>query len=325
MTSLSSRPRRFAAGCIAIFGVLPWSLVAGGCGKAAPTDSSSDSPAAAASGSGSADANAAATYREVYATLGKQLHDAIANGQDAAPMLAQRSSDLDRLVVATRSPRCDFEVDFSAGVATQLPHIAEARSLARALHADAKRLANSGDLDGAAKRVAAIFRMAAHIGKQANSVVELLTAIAMAQLGTAFVDETPALSKAAWKTDIQAAIPMVVADVVDRAPIALQREAAMVAAWLRSGIKVDVDPAIAGVRPRMSAAEREAAAAKLEALSADAAKAWTQPQAATKLAALSERAKREGIDDIAISFERIRKTADAFRASLAATDAALRK
>ncbi|MFO0873016.1 MAG: hypothetical protein U0575_03475 [Phycisphaerales bacterium] len=300
-----------------------WTAVCGllvgtaGCGK---------SPGAppAAPGAAAGTQGAAAIYASVHATLGKPLLDAVGEGTQSDPMLVQHAASIDELVEASRQATCDFGVDFSAGPATLLPHLADQRQLARVLKADAARLLAAGDRDGAAKRTAAIFRMASQIGGSAQTGIELLVAMAIAELGSRFVQDNPGLAQAAWKTDIQQAMVDVQHNVLDRGSDVVKREGEMDAAWLRSASDANIAAAKELVRPR-NRAEREAAATKLAAFTTDAARLWNEPQAKSKLAALEARADAEGIADLCAKLDTLREAADRSQASIEKARIALAK
>lgn len=66
------------------------------------------------------------------------------------------------LVNAASYSNCDWEIEYEDGIGALLPHLGAMRNCARLLNADAYRLANLEEAAGAAERVAALYRMAAH-------------------------------------------------------------------------------------------------------------------------------------------------------------------
>ncbi len=164
-------------------------------------------------------ANAASTYQSVYEALSPALLAAVGEvevasrraggssppGRPIADLLEEQAAEIERLVLATGVAASDFGTDYTRGADTLLPHLVMARGLARVLVADAERLLERGDRDGAARRVAAIGRMAVHVARPARWSIEWKVACALAALAANFVDDNPSLASAAWKTDAQQA------------------------------------------------------------------------------------------------------------------------
>lgn len=267
--------------------------------------------------------DAAAIYRAMPATLGEPLLKATDLGENADAMLLRHAAHIDRLVAATKAPTCDFGVDYSGGPTTMLPYLEVQRRLARVLKADAARLLAAGDSDGAARRVAALLRMASQIGESARTTIEVLVAIAIAELGAGVVQDNPAIAGAAWKTDIQHAAADYQRNVLDRGGEVVRREGEIFAAWLRSASDAQFAALGPAVRARTHD-ERVAAATKIDALAAEAATIWRQPQANAKLAALDARAQAEGADMFP-SVTTVRKATDRSQASIDKLKAALAK
>lgn len=261
----------------------------------------------------------------VREALGPTLLSAVNNSQPADAELARHAADIDRLIEATRSAPADFGVDYTAGLATMIPHLGMTRELTRVLRADAARLLAAGDADGAAKRIAAILRLAAQLAKPAHTVIEVLVACALAQTAADFIAENPALAGAAWKTDIQNAIvPLNVADPFNSSAV-VARDGEMVVRALREGKTVDMSSMGGRNWTTVSQADRDAAAAKLQALNAEAVTAWTAPDAVTRLAALADRAQAQGVGDVFSRLDKARAAVDKTRDSLRRADAALSK
>lgn len=272
------------------------------------------------------DATASAIL-SVYDSLGQSLMDAARTGapEGVDGQLAQHAGELDRLCEALNSPTCDFGVDYSMGLETDLPHLAKIRALARVLRADALRLLAAGDLDGAARRTAGILRLGVAVAQPARSSIELLIASACAQLGLQFVTEHPQLSGAAWKTDIQQAISSVgKGDTLNSSGI-LRREGELIASSLREGkMRSTGNPADRNWAVA-SQADRDAAAAKIEAINAESVRVWSGPDAVSKLKELVQRARDEGVGDLVAPLDRIREALEQVRTTSAAASMALRK
>jgi hypothetical protein len=294
-----------------------------GCGGASEQDSASPTNPANTSAATDGALSPAETYRAVIVALGPKLLDAVDEGTQSDAMLSGQSAQVSRLLEAAKSPTCDFGVDYSAGLNILLPHLAQQRQLARVLIADAARVNAAGDKDGAARRVAAVQRMAAQIGGSAQCTIEFLVAIAIAELANGFVQGNPALAEAQWKTDIQQALLDSDRQVHRRVAEILRREGEVFAAWLRATSDSEYALAVknTGIKPR-SRDQRLAAADALEALNAEVAAAWGT-SSAPEASASRERAKSKGIDDLAINLDAIRTAASKAQASARATSKAL--
>lgn len=299
------------------FSVLTSGLTAGllfSCGEKAREETAASTTAASN--------NPASVYSAVHASLGATLLEQIALGQNQDAELARRQAEIDRLAAAASAGQCDFGADYSSGMETKLPYLEQQRALARVLAADAQRLAATGDKDAAAKRTAAVFRMSSQIGQSARTIIELLVAMAIAQLGCEVVEQSPALAQAAWKTDIQQAITEVQRNVIGRGPDVVRSEGDMMIAWVRSapdGALVSL-----GMKKR-TATERAAAADTLGPLFAEAAAAWKDSSGTTRLAAIDQKAKQAGVDDLFPGLVRLKGAFDKTSAMLAKTQTALAK
>lgn len=295
---------------------------ASGC-EESPGGAASNAAPTTAPPTATAGLDAAAIYRAMPATLGEPLLKATDLGENADAMLLQHAAHIDQIVEATKAPTCDFGIDYSGGPTTLLPHLAVQRRLARLLKADAVRLLAAGDKDGAARRVAALLRMASQIGGSAQTSIEMLVAMAISELGAGLVQDNPAIAGAAWKTDIQHAAADYQRNVLGRGGDVVRREAETTAAWLRSASDAQYAVLGSAVRARTKD-ERAAAATKIDALATEAAAIWSQPQAKAKLAALDARAQAEGADMFP-NASSVRKAADHSQASMDKLKAALGK
>jgi hypothetical protein len=68
----------------------------------------------------------------------------------------------------------DYGLDYSQGFELLIPHLGPLRSLARVLHADALLLMHDGDTAGAAQRIAALYRLADHLGDDRTLISSLV-------------------------------------------------------------------------------------------------------------------------------------------------------
>lgn len=281
-------------------------------------------PQAGAPASGPA--NAADIYRQVHAALGESFLGAVQSREISEAALSEHGADIDRLVDATGLDHCDFGVDWSARSSADLSHLEMARALARVLRADAARLLVAGDADAAAKRVAAILRLAVHMTKEGGSTIELVVGVAIASFGTEFVETNGGLARAAWKTDIQNAIVSVRADGTLNSGACLRADGDSIVRSLRAGTMTE-DMTWLGGRNwgAVSQAERDSAAQKLEAINAAAVTAWGSDDALARLRALEARAKQEGVADLFIARDKAREAVDKLNGALAKADATLVK
>lgn len=271
--------------------------------------------------------NAAPEYMAIAPTLVRQI--GMAMGEAGTPnlnaLLVQHQPEITRLIEATRLPDCDFGVDWSKGLEAEMPQLGSVRGLARALKTDGERLIAAGDIEGAAVRAAALLRLATHISMHGGSQIELLIAIVVAQLGVDFVNANPKLSSAAAKSEIQQALSGISANGTLNAMAILRSEATLTPRSLRDGTGIDMKMVGGRDWSKVSAADREVAAKKLEALWADTLVAWEGPGPVAALEKLSVRAKTEGVSDLFVGPDKIRKSFDALRAAIGQANAMLRK
>ncbi len=89
---------------------------------------------------------------------------------------------------ASRIPFANWAVEYDEGVMALLPHLAKLRHTARILTADARRLMELGEVEQAAERIAALYRM----GEQTASdrvLISTLVGIAISSLANLQVEE----------------------------------------------------------------------------------------------------------------------------------------
>lgn len=104
-----------------------------------------------------------------------------------ADLLVAHEDAMDLIVEATRLERCDFGTQFDKGVTALLPHLGTMRTTARLLVADARLKRAAGDYDGAAGRVAALFRLGEH-ASQGGVVINSLVGVAICSLAAEEAD-----------------------------------------------------------------------------------------------------------------------------------------
>jgi hypothetical protein len=150
--------------------------------------------------------NAALLYYQAFLLIpqtdDRAVSDLVANVANgtAAPddkvrdYVAKCRSAIDYAVTASNLPHCDWGLAYSRGFSALLPHLGQARSLARLVLADARILNADGDYRQALERCLAVYRMAGQLGDNVLISVLVSAAIsAQANRGiTAILDRMPA-------------------------------------------------------------------------------------------------------------------------------------
>jgi hypothetical protein len=133
--------------------------------------------------------NAAPTLQSAFGHLmptGTAPYDAIEawqqNGEltdDEARTLRafvkSQASALPLLKAAAAQQGCRFNVSFTAGVNTLLPHLQRMRDSARLLTAQAAIQASDGDIDGALATTGQVYALAAHLGNEPTLISQLVS------------------------------------------------------------------------------------------------------------------------------------------------------
>lgn len=134
--------------------------------------------------------NAALHYLRAHPTFDRtgvgELFDAMQDddsvlepGSEGSRQMLERQQAVDIVLKGAFMDECDFEIDYSHGFDTLLPHLGQVRALSRLLAVDARRLEFAEDLNGSATRTAALYRMAGHVGRDGvliNSLVGMAIA-----------------------------------------------------------------------------------------------------------------------------------------------------
>jgi hypothetical protein len=146
-----------------------------------------------------ADRNAAVAYLTAHNSLPKGFIDTLmAVEWDKAPKKPGEASDdsfdaavkalreggqpsLDLCLSAAALVKCDFELSYEAGVGMLMPHLSMTRALARTLRLDARAHLLDHRPDLAAKRLAAMFAMSAHVAND-RVLISTLVSVAIASL-----------------------------------------------------------------------------------------------------------------------------------------------
>lgn len=302
---------------IAIFGCEKKLNPPASAGETSPADASPAGDAPSTAGP-----NAATAYLALAAAMENAPRDASGDWTDAA--IVQHAGDIARVVEASRSSRCDFGVDYGQGLSAMMPHLGKARGVARALRSDAKLHLVAGHPDKAAQSVGAILRLASHVAGPGRTTIEILVAVAVADLGAQFVAERPELGKVAGKREILEAIAGVRRNVIANAKNVLPHERDAIVSSLRSDSGMQPLAELMPKWAKASKAEREAAAKTLEDLIGQAIGAWDAPDAMPKLEALASRAKSEGVGELFVGADKLRASVDRLRAACDKAEATLK-
>lgn len=101
---------------------------------------------------------------EIYDAM-QEDDGVLAPGSEGAKAMIERQQVVDLALKGAFMDECDFEVDYSQGFDTLLPHLGQVRALSKLVAVDARRLEVAGDVSGSATRTAALYRMADHISE----------------------------------------------------------------------------------------------------------------------------------------------------------------
>lgn len=107
---------------------------------------------------------------------------------DLVELLKNNQDHIAALLRASSLEVCDFEIDGKEGPGVLLPHLSLFRASSRCLAADARRCINEGKQYEAAERVAAIYRMAEHLGQDGDMLISGLVAVSLCELADALTD-----------------------------------------------------------------------------------------------------------------------------------------
>ena len=111
--------------------------------------------------------------------------------QVVSRMLETASIVIDPLILASEMEKCDFgsrpEQNFNGTVLFQDPHLAPSRSSANLLALDAGRLYVEGDSAKATTRLATIFRMAEHVGRD-RTLISCLVGASILEIGATYAE-----------------------------------------------------------------------------------------------------------------------------------------
>jgi hypothetical protein len=90
-------------------------------------------------------------------------------------------------LAGTRKACCEFHIDWDEGIHAFLPHLGPIRQLARVVRVDARGQLADGDVDGAAERIAGLYRMGTHLSSD-RLLISCLVGAAIASLANQEVE-----------------------------------------------------------------------------------------------------------------------------------------
>ncbi|HRQ72612.1 MAG TPA: hypothetical protein PLU35_06255 [Phycisphaerales bacterium] len=94
----------------------------------------------------------------------------------AAKKLEELQGAINTFCRAAAMEECDFGLDFDHGFELLLPHLGKMRMAARLIASDAVRLAEAGQADEAAERLAALYGIARHVADDGTLISSLVGA-----------------------------------------------------------------------------------------------------------------------------------------------------
>ena len=141
--------------------------------------------------------NAALEYWRIWETTDSELVNLLIvaekatiteKGSPANDALLKLQPNIQSLIRASQMPICDWQIDFSKGLETRLPHLRKVRSSARILVLDGRRLIGEKDSGGASIRAVAALNIGSHVG-QDNHLIGSLVDMAIVALTCEFIND----------------------------------------------------------------------------------------------------------------------------------------
>lgn len=130
--------------------------------------------------------NAALVYYRAWLVADAEAWQAVRDGD--AGRVSELGTAVNLLLDAAAIDHCDWGVDYDVGPWTLLPHLGKLRDTARVLKADAQRLADAGDMEGALERLEAMLQVARHTQRD-RLVISTLVAAAISSFACDAIDE----------------------------------------------------------------------------------------------------------------------------------------
>ncbi len=131
--------------------------------------------------------NAALMYARAWLLIPEDTFRAVADANpdrkpdwvpdaDLAKKLVDAQAGITTIVRAAKLQNADFGLEYSQGVGALLPHLGRLRGSARILAADARRLHAAGDTSAAVERVVALFALSRHSAGDGVMISSLVSA-----------------------------------------------------------------------------------------------------------------------------------------------------
>ncbi|MCA9277957.1 MAG: hypothetical protein H6815_04125 [Phycisphaeraceae bacterium] len=137
-------------------------------------------------------ANAVDQYRSLHASLSQEMIDLLdkERGELSPEMLQLLQSEevqaaIVSIVETTKLTTCDWGIDYSDGLDTDLPHLGDLRRLTWLLKLSASLAMEASDTQRASECTASIVRLSQHVG--GKSMIEAYVAIAVLDIGNTLV------------------------------------------------------------------------------------------------------------------------------------------
>lgn len=158
----------------------------------------------------------------------------------AAKKLEELQGAINTFCRAAALEECDFGLDYDHGFELLLPHLGKMRMAARLIASDAVRLAEAGEADAAAARLAALYGIARHVADD-GTLISSLVGAAIASLANQGVERLLAKGKVgeAGRAALAAAFERLGGDDPFFTRRAIAMEGAIVRVWLADLIAKD--------------------------------------------------------------------------------------
>jgi len=119
--------------------------------------------------------------------------EAAAPSPDRASLLVEHQPAIEGMLRAGAVANCDFNIEYDVGMERlEMPHLGRARSIARVLAMDARRLLAEGDVAGATDRIVALVQLSRHL-RSDRTLIGALVVTAIATLACDEIDRIGAL------------------------------------------------------------------------------------------------------------------------------------
>ncbi|GIK19361.1 MAG: hypothetical protein DYG93_05470 [Leptolyngbya sp. PLA2] len=166
--------------------------------------------------------------------------ESVMTREAAVKKLEELQGAINTFCRAAALEECDFGLDFDHGFELLLPHLGKMRMAARLIASDAVRLAEAGEADAAAARLAALYGIARHVADD-GTLIGSLVGVSIASLANQGVERLVSEGKVGEKG--KAALVSAFERLGDDDPFFMRRaiamEGAIVRVWLSDLIAKD--------------------------------------------------------------------------------------